>query len=306
MPRKYPVAPYLLALFGVAAPPLALIFSFWWHLIHGVSVRGFDIGLLFVFYCIGLIGIEVGYHRCFAHRAFAVTSSGARLLSGMGAFAFQGALFWWVAMHRRHHARTDRPGDPHSPNLHDSSLYQRVRAIMWAHYFWSLKRNADPAGPLRAPPVFDLLKQRELWATDKYYGLIAISGILMPGVLGLFYEATLNSVVSAILWGGFLRVFASSNAFMLLNSMGHLLGTRPHRGNDYSRNNGLLAIFTFGQGWHNNHHAHPRVACLRFRPWQIDLGYAVIALLIRLRLAHSPQFIRPAVREENGTSKFHP
>jgi stearoyl-CoA desaturase (Delta-9 desaturase) len=287
-----------LTLVGLFLPPLALGFAWWWHQVVGIPVRRLDVILLVVFYSIGLIGVEVGYHRCFAHRAFEVTPWGARLLAVMGGIGFQGALFWWVATHRRHHGRCDRPGDPHSPNLHDATWRGRAWAALWAHWLWVLLRHdaPNPADNTRVPPVFDLLKRRELWLMDRGYAWFAAGGLVAPGLISLLISPVWQSLVSGVLWGGLLRVLLSTNAFMALNSLGHLIGTRPNKTADRSRNNGLLALLTFGQGWHNNHHAHPRSASLSFKPWQIDPGYVVIKLLLWTRLAHSAHLIQPAAK----------
>jgi stearoyl-CoA desaturase (Delta-9 desaturase) len=274
---------------GLVSPWFALVFGWWWHGAQGVPVRAMDIALLLVFYSTGLIGVEIGYHRCFAHRAFEATPWGARLLAIMGATAFQGAPLWWVATHRQHHARCDRQGDPHSPNLHDGTWRARVRALLWAHGLWLLFQPETPNGKSRVPPVFDLLKRRELWLIDRAYGPIALSSLLLPGLVSWLACPGLESAVSGVLWGGFLRVLLSTNAFMALNSLGHLVGTRPNATPDRSRNNGVLALLTFGQGWHNNHHARPRAACLAFKPWQLDPGYAVIKLLLWTGLGRRTQ-----------------
>ncbi len=288
------------SVFGILAPPIAVAFAIYWHTAFGVPVRDFDIVLLVVFYSISLIGIEVGYHRCFSHRAFEVSPNGARLLLVMGSIAYQGALFWWVSTHRQHHAKTDREGDPHSPNLHDGTLTSRIKAAIWAHYLWAMFHE-KPSETRKVPPVFDLLKRREIWTLERYYQWIAIAGLILPGVIGLMYEPSLQSFISGVLWGGLIRVFAASNAFMLLNSCGHLVGTRPYAAQG-SRNNGILALFTFGQGWHNNHHAFPRAACLWLRPWQFDPGYLIIRLMMILGLAHSPQFAQEQSR--NGINEY--
>lgn len=274
---------------GLVMPLCAVVFGFWWHGAHGVPIRGMDIALMVVFYSIGLIGVEVGYHRCFAHRAFEVTTLGAQLLAMMGATAFQGSLLWWVATHRQHHARCDRHGDPHSPNLHDGSLLGRVFAMIWSHWLWLFMQRERRVTKSRVPSVFDLLKRRELWWIDGAYGWIAVSSLFLPGLMVCAVDLGVESAVSGVLWGGFLRVLLSTNAFMSLNSLGHLIGTRPNKTPDQSRNNGLLALLTFGQGWHNNHHAQPRSPCLSFKPWQIDPGYAVIRLLLWSGLAVSMQ-----------------
>jgi len=272
---------------GLIVPFFAVLFGFWWHGKYGVPIRYMDIFLMVFFYSFSLIGIEVGYHRCFAHRAFEVIKWGARLLALMGSTAFQGSLFWWVATHRKHHAHSDRENDPHSPNLHNGSLLGRCFAIFWSHWLWLFLRRKQKNTKNLVPPVFDLLKRRELWWFDYAYGYIAVGSLIAPGVVAFVVNSSAESAVSGVLWGGFFRVLLSTNAFMALNSFGHLVGTRPNKTSDNSRNNGLLALLTFGQGWHNNHHARPRAPCLSFKPWQIDLGYAVIKLLLWSGLAIS-------------------
>lgn len=237
-----------------------------WAATHGPTVL--DVVLLLAFGLLGVTGVEIGFHRGLAHGAF---SSGPRiraLLAALGAMAGQGPAAYWVANHRRHHACSDRDGDPHSPR----------RGFWHAHMGWMLDREVT----LTARFAPDLLADPVVRAVDRRYVLWVASGLLAPALIGGAATGTWAGLASGALWGGGLRLFLIQHLTFAVNSLCHRHGTRPFQTNDRSGNLALLALPTLGGAWHNNHHAFPTAADLALLEHQWDAGGALIRLFARL------------------------
>lgn len=215
----------------------------------------------------GSLGIGLGYHRLLTHRGFRVPKWLEYTLSIFGTLALQSGPLTWVTTHRIHHAFTETDRDPHSPR----------NGTYWAHMGWIFRgkaQNQTWADMQRYCPDFanDPVHQ----AINKYYyvptvivgiGLLAIGGWTM------------------LLWGIFLRTVIGWHATWLVNSATHLWGTRRFETRDDSRNNPLIAVITFGEGWHNNHHAYPRSARHGIKWYEFDLNWIQIYLLGKIGLA---------------------
>ena len=214
-----------------------------------------------------------------------------------------GPLVAWVSTHRRHHQLSDREGDPHSPNLNGPGFRGRLKGIWHAHFGWMLSHPMP--NPMRY--ARDILRDRRLkWVNRMYYYWVLL-GVLLPGIVLGLVRRDWYGFVSGCLWGGFLRIFLTSQFVGSINSLCHSIGSRPFPTREQSTNNAVLALPTWGEAWHNNHHAFPKSARFGHRWWQFDIGYIVIGTLRLLGLAWNvwtPSDKQIATREIIGRLQF--
>lgn len=225
------------------------------------------VAALIMWWIAGSLGIGVGYHRLLTHRGFKVPKWVEYVLSVMGTFALQSGPLSWVTTHRIHHAFTETDKDPHSPR----------NGTYWSHIGWIFRGTAQNQSqatmqrycPDFANDRFHQILNRHYWVPTAIVGgiLFAIGGVPM------------------MLWGIFLRTVFGWHSTWLVNSATHLWGTRRFDIRDDSRNNGLIAALTFGEGWHNNHHAYPRSAKHGLAWYEFDVNWAQIRILQKLGLA---------------------
>lgn len=255
---------------------VAVIVSLW-----GRGFNWIDGGLLLGMYVLTALGITVGYHRLFTHRAFETNKAIQFLLAVLGSMAVEGPLLKWVAIHRRHHQHSDTGDDPHSPHDSGDGLLALFRGVWHAHMGWFFK----PDSPNLPHYVKDLHQSRLLRSASQLFPLWAILGLLIPAALGGLLTGTWMGVLSGLLWGGLARIFLVHHVTWSINSICHLWGSRPFKTGDQSRNNFVFGALGLGEGWHNNHHAFPTSARFGLRWWQVDLGYWFICALASLGLA---------------------
>lgn len=232
-----------------------------------------------VMYVLSMIGVEVGYHRCFTHKAFVPNKITSFLLAVFGAWTLEGPPMWWASVHRRHHSNTDQDGDPHSPYggviPETTSAYKR---FLHSHTLW-LFNSESISSEHMVTHSKELYKNQVLFNVNVKYWYWAASGIVLPTVaLGLYYMS-LEGALLGFLWGGLTRICIGHHAFWSLNSFCHTVGTRPFNTGDKSTNNVVVALLTIGQGWHNNHHAFPSSAKVGLRWWEFDPGWFLIRVL---------------------------
>lgn len=245
--------------------------------------RGFgwvDLGLLVGMYVLTLLGITVGFHRLFTHRAFQAAKPVQFVLGVLGSMAFQGPLLEWVGRHRLHHKHSDADGDPHSPHHHGGGLWGSARAFWHAHIGWAFA----PARPDLARFAGDLHRCLMLRSVSALWPVWAALSLGVPAGAG-YLAGGGSGALAGFLWGGLVRVFLGHHVTWSINSVCHLWGTRPYACGDESRNNVVFGLVGLGEGWHNNHHAFPSSARLGLRWWQVDAGYLVIRALVFCRLA---------------------
>lgn len=279
VPQAISMRVRLLNLIAVVLPLLgfaAVVVSFW-----GRGFSWVDFGLLIGMYAITAIGITVGYHRLFTHRAFETNRVVQFVLAVLGAMAVEGPLLRWVAIHRRHHQHSDTHEDPHSPHEYGDSFLGVLRGLWHAHVGWFF----EPDPPNLQHYAKDLHQSALLRTASCLFPLWVALGLLIPAALGGLLTGTWTGVVSGLLWGGLARIFLVHHVTWSINSICHLWGSQPFRTGDQSRNNFLFGVLGFGEGWHNNHHAFPTSARFGLRWWQIDLGYWLISVLVLLGLA---------------------
>lgn len=238
--------------------------------------------LLGVMYVLSIIGVEVGYHRCFTHNAFIPNKPVTFLLAVFGTWTLEGPPMWWTAVHRRHHSNTDQNGDPHSPHggviSPDMPFFKR---FMHSHTLWLFNSDAIDSKYM-ATHAKDLYKNSVLFNINIHYWWWAMSGLILPTlILGLYYMS-LQGALLGLLWGGLTRVFLGHHGFWSLNSLCHTYGSRPFETGDKSTNNAFVALVTLGQGWHNNHHAFPTSAKVGLRWWEFDPSWLLIVIMKRM------------------------
>lgn len=238
----------------------------------------FDLALLLAGWFLTGIGITVGYHRLLAHRTFETTPLVRFTLLMLGGMAGQGPPAYWAVLHRNHHKRSDRPGDPHSPIA--GFEHRPIRGFLHAHVGWI----HDVGVPTDTQGSFDVIRDPVVKAVGRFYPQLLLVSIAIPAFIGGAFYGSMDGVLRGLIWGGAARILLVNNIIWSINSLCHLTGTQRYRTADSSRNTWWLSILSLGESWHNNHHAASASAALGHRWWEIDIGYLVIDLLRRCRL----------------------
>jgi len=227
-------------------------------------------------YAVRMLAITGFYHRYFSHRTFRTSRVLQFIFAVIGASAVQRGPIWWAAHHRHHHAVTELPPDPHSPVEH---------GLAWSHSGWFL---ANENYHVREDRVRDLMRYPELRLLDRY-------DILVPVALAV--ALLLAGGAQMLIWGFFISTVALYHGTFTINSLAHHWGSRRYATTDNSRNNFWLALITFGEGWHNNHHHFPASVRQGFYWWEIDLTYYVLRGLAAIGLVWDLRPVPLARRE---------
>lgn len=285
--------PWVLAFVLIAYTPASVV----------PTLFAWNLEMLFVTLC--SIGLGIGFHRHFTHHAFKTSVVGKVLLGILGTWALQGSINSWVADHRRHHRFADQQYDPHSPWADDKGLINNRFAGWWhAHVGW--KFSCAVSDEQRYVP--DLIKDPIAVFLTRYYWPIAVSGLLLPGVLGWFYGGWAECT-TCILWAGCFRALVLQQFEGIANSLTHLFGTKVEGSQDESRNNLLISVVLLGEGLHSYHHQNATVAVNQ--PSAFDaFGHLIVqcerlGLVWDLRKAKKPQevlTVHPAQAGLQGTA----
>lgn len=221
----------------------------------------------FLWWLTGCLGITLGYHRLLTHGAFQTFPWVQRTLAVLGSLASQGPPIQWVSDHRQHHQFTDREGDPHSPR----------DGFWWSHIIWGMIWHSEGENYIKAQKyVPDLASDPFLRALNRLFLPLNIaSGVLLFALGGWPW----------LVWGLFLRLVVTLHVTWAINSVCHVYGYKNYDIKDDSRNNWWLALLSFGESWHNNHHAHPTAANHGHHPWEPDHTYWLICKMGDLGLA---------------------
>ncbi len=240
-------------------------------LLFFVGVSWVAIVACVTFYCMRIFAVSAGYHRYFSHRSYKTNRIFQFILALVGCLSNQKGPLWWAAHHRYHHGHADRETDIHSPAQH---------GFWWAHCLWIFSmryRKAD----LRLVAHFSQFV--ELRLLDKFYGVPPVVSAALFFVLGVVLQRTRpelgTSGLQMLTWGFFVSTVLVHHAIYSANSIGHCLGSRRFNSTDTSRNNLFVALVTFGDGWHNNHHYYQRSARHGFYWWEIDLTHYILKCL---------------------------
>ncbi len=253
-----------------AAMHLACLAVIW------VGVSWVAVGVAVALYAVRMFAITAFYHRYFSHRTFQTSRVVQFVFAAIGASSVQRGPLWWAAHHRNHHRHTDTPADPHSPAVH---------GFWWSHMGWFLTTEGFRTDWARIP---DLAKFSELRWLDRFDTLVPI--VLAAALFGL--GALLERVAPSwgtsggqmLVWGFFISTVVLFHATVTINSLAHRFGRRRFATGDDSRNNLWLALLTFGEGWHNNHHFFPGTVRQGFYWWEIDVTWYGLRLMAALGL----------------------
>jgi stearoyl-CoA desaturase (Delta-9 desaturase) len=242
-----------------------------------------DLIVFAIVYSLTGLGITVGFHRHLTHRAFKAKTPVRAALAILGSAAVEGPVISWVADHRKHHAFADEPGDPHSPHVdHGGGLRGTLRGLAHAHIGWLFDHSQRALKTRYAP---DLMNDRIIRFVDRTFVVWVLAGLAVPFGLGWAIGGSLHAALTGLLWGGLVRMFVLHHVTYSINSLCHYFGRRDFETEDESRNVAWLAPLSFGESWHNNHHAFPTSARHGLRPWQVDPGAMLIWVLEKLGLA---------------------
>jgi stearoyl-CoA desaturase (delta-9 desaturase) len=266
----------------VTALPLAGLGLAAWQL-WGEALGVNDLLVLAIMYLATGLGVTVGFHRLFTHRAFKTTPAVRWLLAVLGSMAIEGPIISWVADHRKHHAFSDRLGDPHSPHVeHGHGLRGALRGLVHAHVGWLFIHTHRGSKARYAP---DLIADPVVARVNRQFGLWAVASFVIPFGLGALFGWSWFAGLTGMLWGGLVRILIIHHVTYSINSLCHFFGRRPFATKDESRNLAWLAPLSFGEAWHNAHHAFPTSARHGLGRRQLDIAAGVIDVLERLGLA---------------------
>ena len=273
----------------VALPLIAVVVAiviFWSH-----GIGWLDLGLGIGMYLVTGIGLSVGFHRLFSHRSFVPARWLKVTLAIAGTMGVEGSLTSWVSQHRRHHAFTDRPGDPHSPAPAGPGLADQLGGLWHAHAGWLFVHNEVNAERWSS----DLQADPDLAFVSRTVVLWTVLSFLIPTLIGWVVIGTIWGALLAGLWGGVVRVALLHHVTWSTNSLCHTFGKQPFGDKDRSTNFAPLALLSFGDSWHNTHHAFPRSARHGVDPGEVDIAADMIRVFERMGWATDVHWPRHAV-----------
>ncbi len=246
------------------------------------------VAMLVLYFLTGCIGICMGYHRLLSHCSFETYRPVRWFVAWIGGLAGEGSAIHWCANHRIHHAKSDHEGDPHSPR----------EGFLWSHMFWCLQKlDPETRSAMHRRWVPELQRDRVLRFLDRTFLLWQV--VLALSLLGAgYYFGGWTLAMSLLVWGVFLRMVIVLHATWCINSVTHVWGYKTYDNGDDSKNLWWVALITFGEGWHNNHHAYQRAANYGHRWWEFDTTFMMIQLLRLFGLAWKIAPIPAKAREQ--------
>jgi stearoyl-CoA desaturase (Delta-9 desaturase) len=270
-------------------------------LLWNKAVSWRDLVILGGMYFVTAAGVTVGYHRLFTHRAFDAPRPVRYVFAVLGSMAVQGPLIDWVADHRKHHAFTDTEGDPHSPHHdHGDGFKGALEGLWYAHMGWLFVTQGTAEKRRFAR---DLLEDPGMRRISRSFPWLVLLGLLVPFAVGLGWSGSITGGLTALLWGGFVRIFMVHHVTWSVNSVCHFFGRRRFDTDDFSTNVLWLALPSLGESWHHNHHAFPRSARHGLRWWEVDPSGLIILGMKKLGLARNVVLVSPERQlERSGSS----
>jgi stearoyl-CoA desaturase (Delta-9 desaturase) len=248
-----------------------------------------DVILFVVFYYVSGLGVTIGYHRHFTHGSFKANRPLRIAMAIAGSMAIEGPVIRWVADHRRHHAHSDRDGDPHSPWRYGETTGALLKGLFWAHLGWMFDENHTN----REKYTPDLLADKDIRIVDRLFLLWLLLSIFLPPAIAGLIHMSWAAALSAFFWASLVRIFLLHHVTWSINSICHTIGERPFQARDKSTNFWPLAILSFGESWHNMHHADPTAARHGVLRGQLDTSARVIWLFEKLGWASDVRWPRP-------------
>ncbi len=279
-----------LNLAGVMLPFLGFVAAV--VLLWNTLVDWSDLAVMLLMYVSSGYGVTLGFHRLLTHRSFQTFKPVEYTLAILGSIAVQGPVMSWVADHRKHHAHTDKEGDPHSPHGHGGGFKGAVAGLWYAHMGWLFKASGTAEHSRYAK---DLYEDPGMRLINRRFPMLALLSLAVPALAGWALTGTLAGAAGGLLWGGLVRIFLVHHITWSVNSVCHFLGTRRFQTDDHSTNVAWLALPSFGEAWHHNHHAFPRSAAHGLRRWErlLDPAALVITMLEKVGLARNVVRIAP-------------
>ncbi len=263
----------------------------------GWGLSAVDLSILAVCYVVTGFGVTVGFHRYLTHGAFKATRWLRATLAVAGTMAIEGSVAQWVADHRRHHAFSDRDGDPHSPWRYGSNIRGLAKGMLFAHCGWLLVREASNRE--RFAP--DLLADPAVRRVDRSSLALIVVSLAAPGAAGGLISWSWIGMLTGFFWGALVRVGLLHHVTWSINSVCHVVGRRPFRTRDRAANFWPLALLSFGESWHNSHHADPTCARHGVLRGQIDPAASLIRLFERFGWVHDVRWPDPKRLAANRT-----
>ena len=274
----------------ITAVPFIALFVVGWQL-WNEALHWSDIAVFFICYTLTGFGVTVGFHRHLTHRAFKAKRWLRGTLAILGSAAIEGPVISWVADHRKHHAFADVEGDPHSPHVdHGHGVKGALRGLFHAHVGWLFIHTHRGSKQRYAP---DLMDDPMIRWIDKTFFLWVVVGLIVPFLLGGLIGGSLEAALTGLLWGGAVRMLVVHHVTYSINSLCHFFGRQAFDTGDESRNLAWLSFFTFGEAWHNNHHAFPTSYEHGMRRWQFDPSRYLIRGLEKMGLVWDVVRISP-------------
>jgi stearoyl-CoA desaturase (Delta-9 desaturase) len=271
----------------IAVPFLALLAAI--PVAWGWGLGWRDVTLAVAFYTIAGHGVTVGFHRHFTHGSFKARRGLRIALAVAGSLAIEGPVIRWVADHRKHHAFSDRDGDPHSPWRYGESVPALLKGLCYAHVGWLFDVEQTPLAKY-AP---DLRADRDIVRVARAFPWLVAVSMLLPPLVGGLWSWSWQGALSAFFWASLVRVALLHHVTWSINSICHAVGERPFKSRDRSGNVWWLAALSMGESWHNLHHADPTSARHGVLRGQIDSSARLIWLFERLGWAYDVRWPRP-------------
>jgi stearoyl-CoA desaturase (delta-9 desaturase) len=293
---KMPLVDRLGSAVVTAAPPILLLIGMWFGW-TGNLLDWKDLLILAIFYMGVGSGITVGFHRLLTHRSFKCHRLTRAAFAALGSAAAEGPVIDWVATHRKHHPFSDDHGDPHSPHGHGSGFMGSLQGLVHAHIGWVFS-DMEVADEQRYAK--DLVSDPLLRFVDRTFLLWVAAGLAAAFGLGVALSGSVKGGLEALLWGGAARIFLMHHATFSINSLCHFFGRQTYDTGDESRNLAWLAIPTWGEAWHNNHHAFPTSYRHGLERGQIDPSAAIIRALELTGLAWDVVRVAPERRQRKA------
>lgn len=241
-------------------------------------------------YAIRMFAITGFYHRYFSHKTFKTNRFWQFIFAVLGSSAAQRGPLWWAAHHRHHHRHSDEEDDRHSPHQH---------GLLWSHMLWFTNRSNYQT---QIHYVKDLAKYPELRFIDRHDMLVPVllgTALFFFGVtLNFFFPQLGTNGMQMLIWGFFISTVVLFHGTCTINSLSHMMGTRRYETGDHSRNSLLLALITFGEGWHNNHHYYPNATRQGFYWWEVDITYYVLRGMATLGIIRDLKGVPTHVRDQ--------
>lgn len=242
-------------------------------------------------YFLRIFSIGAFYHRYFSHKTYQTNRFWQFVFAVIAASSAQRGPLWWAAHHRQHHLCSDEPADAHSPVQH---------GFWWSHVGWFMSKKYYYYNPER---VRDLARFPELVFLDRYDALVPmllfVSLLIAGWLLQIFAPGLHTTAGQMVVWGFCISTIALFHTTVSINSLSHVLGKKRFTTKDNSRNNLFLALLTFGEGWHNNHHHYPATARQGFMWWEIDLTFYLLKLMEKLGIIWNVKGVPKSVLEKN-------